>query len=151
MDSRKLKKNFGAIAQSYGFNYAFGGWYKQSTESIVVFSFQKSNYGDFFYLNIKIYIQYIFKTKYVINRDLIKKDIGDIFLRPLAKYDSAFNLENNIDDEQRMQVMANLFNNFLVPFTNQALSKAGIKRLSDEGLIDIFPAIQKEMDILMKS
>lgn len=147
MDSKELKKTFGIIAKSHGFSCAFGGCYKQSSESIVTLSFQKSNFGNYAYLNIKIYIQNVFNMEYVPNKDLMKKDVGHIFLRPPSRYDIAFDFDEKVSDEKRLQILTELFDNFLIPFTNKALSISGIKELADKREIDLLPAIQEELNI----
>lgn len=81
MDSKEFKKLFGEVAKSNGFERAFGGWFKDSVESIVVLDLQKSNFGDYYEMNIKIYVQGIFGNSYSKNKDLVKKDTGDIFIR----------------------------------------------------------------------
>jgi len=55
MDNKEFKKVFGDIAKVNGFDRAFGGWFKESSECILVLELQKSNYGDYYYLNIKIF------------------------------------------------------------------------------------------------
>ena len=64
MDSKEFKKIFGEVAKSYGFERAFGGWFKDSAESIVVLDLQKSNFGDYYEMNVKIYVQGMFGNSY---------------------------------------------------------------------------------------
>ncbi len=78
MDNIEFKKLFGAIAKSKGFEKAFGGWFKESTNCIVVLDLNKSNYSNYYQLMIKIYIQNIFGIRYIKNKDLIKDSV-DVF------------------------------------------------------------------------
>ena len=79
MDSKEFKNLFDTVAKANDFERAFGGWFKESSESIIVLDLQKSNFGDYYELNIKIFVQGIFGNKYTKSRDLVRKHTGDIF------------------------------------------------------------------------
>ena len=64
MESKEFKNVFEKVAKANNFEKAFGGWFKESTECIVVLCLQKSNFGDYYELNIKIFIQGMFGNKY---------------------------------------------------------------------------------------
>lgn len=133
MNTKEFKKLFGEVAKSHGFENAFGGWFKASPESIIVLDFQKSNYGD------------NYGNCYSRNKDLVKKDIGDVFTRQPSEYRAVFDFDEPMDDEKRKIGLAKLFSNFIVPFTDKALSKAGIKELADKGKINLLPAVKEEL------
>ena len=84
MNSKEYRKVFNTIAQENGFEKAFGGWFKESQECILVLDLQKSNFGDYYEMNIKVFVQGAFGNSYVKNKNLVKKDIGDIFTRQPA-------------------------------------------------------------------
>lgn len=148
MNNNEFKKTFYDIAKANGFSYAYGGCFQQSAESIIVLELQKSNYANNYYLNFKIYIHNMFGINYVYNKDLVKKDIGDIFLRPPMKYNPALDLEENINDEKRILILTSLFNDFIVPLTEKALSINGIRELAKKKQIDLLPAVKKELSKL---
>lgn len=143
MDNKEFKKLFGKIAKFHGFEMAFGGWFKDSAESILVLDLQKSNFGDYYEMNIKIYIQGMFGNNYSKNKYLVKKDIGDIFTRQPPEYKSVFDFDEPMDNEERKEKLEQLFSKFIVPFANMALSKSGIKELADKGAITLLPAIKE--------
>jgi hypothetical protein len=145
MDSKEFKKVFGEVAKSNGFESAFGGWFKESAESIIVLDLQKSNYGDYYEMNIKIYVQGMFGNSYTRNKDLVKKDTGDIFRRQPPEYKDVLDFDTPLDDEKRKERLAKLFSEFIAPFTNRALSKLGIKELAETGEITLLPAVKKEL------
>lgn len=64
VNSKEFKSLFGSIAKENGFLQAFGGWYKESSECIAILELQKSKYGDYYMLNIKIFIQGAFDRSY---------------------------------------------------------------------------------------
>jgi hypothetical protein len=47
--------------------------------------------------------------------------------------------------EDRKKGLEKLFSVFLVPFVNEALSKDGIKRLEQNGTINLLPAVENEI------
>lgn len=142
MDSKEFKKIFAEIAKSKRFESAFGGWFKDSTESIVVLDLQKSNFGGYYELNIKIYIHGMFGNSYFRNKDLVKKDIGDVFRRQPPEYNWVFNFDKPMEDENRKRTLEKLFSDFIVPFTDKALSKSGIRELAAKGEIFLLPAVK---------
>lgn len=145
MNNKEFKNKFSNIAKSKGFESSFGGWFKESTECIVVLDLQKSNFGDYYEMNIKIYIQGMLGNDYVKNKDLIKKDTGDIFRRQPSEYRDVFDFDEPMDDEKRKKRLEQLFSEFIVPFTNKASSKSGIRELAEKGEINLLPAIKNEL------
>lgn len=145
MDSKEFKKLFGEVAKSNGFESAFGGWFKDSAESIVVLDLQKSNFGDYYEMNIKVFIQGMFGNSYSRSKDLVKRDIGNIFTRQPPEYKSVFDFDEPMDDEKRKGKLEQLFSKFIVPFSDKALSKSGIRELAEKGKITLLPAVKEEL------
>lgn len=145
MDSKEFKVAFSSVAKKNGFEKAFGGWFKESVECIVVLDLQKSNFGDYYELNIKIYVQEIFGTRYHINKNIVKKDTGDIFTRQPNEFRDILDFETPMDDEKRKKKLEMLFIEFIVPLTSKALSRAGIKELEVQGKIFLLPAVKEEL------
>ena len=143
--SKQFKTVFGDVAKANGFERAYGGWFKESVECIAVLDLQKSNYGDYFELNIKIYVQGMFGNKYQKGKDLVKKDIGNIFTRQPKNFNDVFNFDNPQDDEIRKERLETLFNTFLTPFTNKALSRSGIKDMAEKEGLFLLPAVKEEL------
>jgi hypothetical protein len=50
-----------------------------------------------------------------------------------------------MDDEKRKADLAKLFSDFIVPFTDKALSKSGIRELAEKGEIFLLPAVKIEL------
>jgi hypothetical protein len=146
MESKEFKKLFDTIARHHGFELHFGGWFKESNECIVVLDLQKSGYGNYFELNIKTYIQGVFGNHYRINKDLVKKDTGDIFTRQPKEYNEVLDLDSLLDANTRKQRLEALFTNFIVPDTNSTLTRAGIVEQAKNGTF-LLPAIRKELGI----
>lgn len=145
MESKDLKKKFGIIAKNNEFNTALGIWYKESQECIFTISFQKSNYENLFYINLKIFIKGIFGIDYKIDKS-IKNDTGDIFLRTPKEYDNYLNFEIEISDNERINGLRKLFVEFINPFVEKALKKEKIFELEKEGKLLILPAVKEELE-----
>ena len=145
MGNKEFKQLFDHIAKFGGFEYVYGGWYKTSEECIVILELQKSNFGNYYDLNIKIYVQGIFNNNYIINKDLVKKDTGDIFRRQPSEFNSVFDFDEPMNDEERNADLIKLFSDFIVPFTDKALLKSGIKELAEKGEITLLPAVREEL------
>ncbi len=147
MDSKQFKKVFLEIAKEYGFKNAFGGSYIESSTCIFILELQKSNFGNYFEINMKIYIQGAFGNTYIPNKDIIKNDIGDIFTRPLAKYHSIWELDNDIHDEERKNKIKLFFEEYIKPIQEKVLTISGIKELSTEDNDHFFitPAVKNEI------
>lgn len=143
MDSKDFKKLFGEAARLNGYKSAFGGWFKDSIESIVVLELQKSSFSNSNYLNIKVFIQGAFKKVYTPNKDLIKSSTGHIINQIRDK--EFLNLNNIMDDEKRKADLDKFFGDFIVPFTNKTLTKAGIKELAEQRKIFLLPAVKEEL------
>lgn len=148
MDSKEYKHIFGRLAKINGFERAFEGWFKESLECIVVLDLQKSNYGNYYQLNIKIYIQSLFQKKYVKSKELVKKDVGDILLGEPKEYRDTFNFDEFMEDTKRQQKTEDLFINYIVPLTREALTVEGIKKLAQENKLFLTPAVRTELGIV---
>ena len=149
MNSKEYKNTFNEIARKNGFEKAFGGWFKESQECMLVLDLQKSNYGDYYEMNVKIFIQGAFGNHYVKCKDLVKKEIGNIFTRqPKELRDVLIFDDVQMTEEERVFNTEKLFNEFIVPFSQKALSKSGIKELAEKGEIFLLPAVKEELQKL---
>jgi hypothetical protein len=148
MENKIFKKKFNDIAEFYGFEPAFGGWFKESSECIFVLELMKSNFGNYYQLNIKVFVNGVFGKHYRKNKDLVKREIGNIFIGEPKEFKKALDLEILMDIKEREQKLQELFNDFLVPFSEKALTKHGIHELTEQGKIDLLPAVKEELEKL---
>ena len=141
-----FKRNiFNEVAKRNNFGKAFGGWFIESPECIVVLDLQKSNFGDYYELNIKIFVQGMFGNAYVKGKDLVKKQVGDTFTRQPDNYKDVFEFDRTMADDKRTQKLEELFSAFIKPFANKALSRQGLKELGDQEKIFLLPAVKSEL------
>lgn len=148
MHTKEFKEMFNVVAKNNNFVKALGGWFKESAECIAVLDMQKSNYGNYYELNVKIFIQGAFNNTYVRSKNLVKTDVGDVFLRQPNAYRDVLDLDNLMTVENRKIKLEKLFNEFIVPITAEARTIAGIDKLAQDGKIFLLPAVKKEIDRL---
>lgn len=146
MEKDQFKNLFDTIAKNNGYSAAYGGWFKESEDCIFVLELQKSNFSNSYYLNIKTYIKGSFGRVYSINKDIIKKEMGNIFTRQPKEYDEVFDLDSPIVADLRKHRLEDLFREYIIPYANQMLSKAGIVEYAKNGGF-LLPAIKKELGI----
>jgi hypothetical protein len=151
MENKIFQKLFSQIAQKYEFETAFGGWYKESNECLFVFDLMKSGFENYYQINIKIYINGVFKDRYIISKFYIKNAIGNINRGEPKEYEKALSLENELTDNEREKSLNEFFRDFLVPFAEKALRREGIKELEHAGEISIMPAVKTELEKLIKN
>ena len=145
MNSKEFKNVFDSVAKVNGFAKAFGGWYKDSSECLAILELQKSSFSDSYYLNIKIFIQGAFDRTYLPNKDLIKSSMGHITNQIRDK--AIFDFDESMDDEKRKEGLKKLFSEFIIPFTDKALTKSGIRELAEKGYIFLLPAVKQQLGI----
>ena len=148
MDNKEFKKQLGDIIKSYDFKSAFGSWYKESDECIVVIRLQKSNYSNCYYLNIETFIQGAFGRKHSANRYLMKElYYGDVSQQITGSPIFDLSKDVSMSDEERIKKLKTTFSDFVVPFTEQVLSKVGIIKMFEEKRIYLTPAVRDELGI----
>ena len=147
MDNKIFKKIFSEVAVHHSFESCFGGWFKESSESIVALFLQKSNFGNNYYLNIKVFIQGSFGIYYQKTKDL-KFATSDILKRQPNEYNDVFDLEVPLDDAFRKEKIEELFVNFIVPFTNKALSRKQILDLEKTNELVLLSSVKEELEKL---
>lgn len=147
MNSKEFKSLFGSIAKENDFLQAFGGWYKESPECIAVLELQKSKYGDYYMLNIKIFIQGSFDTNYSPTKELIKSPMGDIGKQIV---DDVLSFDKPMSDELRTERLKELFSNTIIPYVSNLMTKANIIDLESKGEIILLSSVKKELEKLMK-
>lgn len=144
MDNNEFKKLFGAFAEKHGFIPAFKAWYKESNDCFIILELQKSNNGNYYKLNIKIFVKGMFNINYTISKDLIRK-MGNILDGEPREYSDFLHLGKPIEDKEREKGLYSLFVDYIVPFTDRALSRKGIEKLYQEDQVFLQPAVKAEL------
>ena len=147
MDKIDFIKVFDDVAKSHGFVSKFGGWFFENEEAVAVLDLQKSKYGNYYDLNLKIFLIGVFKEQYEKSKALVKKDVGDIFSRQPLEYNEVFNLENNISIDRRRELLKTLFKVFVMPFLQQTMNKTSLKRAVSQNELFVLPAVKDALGL----
>jgi hypothetical protein len=146
MEKSELKTEFDRLAKGNGFEKFGGGWILETKDSLVALDLQNSNYGNYLDLNLKIFVKGLFGKDYVKSKDLVKKEIGNIFLRQPKEFGACLNLEEFFpSDEERKKRLYELFDKFILPVSQGCSTKQGILDLGKSGQFKILPAVYDEL------
>ena len=146
MNNIEFKELFAQVAKEKGLSKAFGRWFCESEESIIVLNLEKSNFNNSYYLDIKIFIQGLFNSYYDKSKHLFKNDTGDVFRRQPPEYNYLFDLNYDMTHNQRCEVLNELFESFVIPFIVKAFTKKGIMELAKEEKIYLLPAVKQALN-----
>ncbi|MBS0615331.1 MAG: hypothetical protein JSR58_02110 [Verrucomicrobia bacterium] len=149
MDNKEFKNLFKKIAENHGFTSAFNGWCKESEDCLFIMDLQKSNFGNFYHLNLKTFIKGIFGRTYSIGKDLVKKDMGQIFRQQPPEFDRYLNLETIMDNAKREQGIETLFTQFILPYSKSVSTLEDIQHSAQAGHLHLLPAVDKELERLI--
>ena len=147
MDVKDFKKEFGQIAKVSGFDRAYSGWFKEGEEAITVLELQKSNFGTYYQLNIKVFVQGVFGENYTKTKDVVKSSVGHINSGETQKYKKFLDLDQEMNSCLRLDGLKEMFENRMVSFVVKAITKEGIKKLQEKEelfLLPFFPPIRIE-------
>jgi hypothetical protein len=147
VDTQHFRKLFSKVAVANDFVGAHGGWFRESPECVIVLDLQKSNFGGYFELNIKVFVQGLFNDRYSRSKEMVKRLTGDVFLRPPDRFRAALDLDEPISHDERARAIEALFSEFIRPITDDALTRAGLMSLAARGLVYLLPAVRKELGV----
>jgi hypothetical protein len=147
METKDFRKLFKALAKKKDFEFAFNGWFKQSEECIFTMELIRSNFGRYYMIDLKIYVQGTFGNRYVKDKILLR-NVGDFSTRTPKQFDAALDLEQQMEDVERTQSLESLFQDFVVPFSEKALTMHGIEELVKNEELYLLPAVKEELEKL---
>lgn len=145
MKAKEFKDIFGDAAKSHGFNVAPGGWYRELPIALLVLELQKSNLGNYFELNIKLFLGRGAPSDPSEFKKLVKNMSGDIFRRQPEEFRDAFDLDTPIDSKDRRVRLEQIFSELIDRIVSAAASSAGILRLRDEGGLYVLPMVEARL------
>ncbi len=142
MEAKKFKTMFGGIAAHHGFYTGGGGWHRELLMGLFVLDLQKSNFGQYFELNLKLFLQKKAPREAASLKKLTKSMSGDIFRRQPEQYRAAFDLESGISVVEREKLLARLFDEIIEQIAAGASSPSGLLGLRDQGVIFLMPNVE---------
>jgi len=149
MNTKEFKTLLSKVAKGHGFEFLYGGWFREFPECLIVLDVQKSNFGNYCYVNVRIFVQGTFGRAYARHKDLVKSG-GDVFRRTPPEFDEALNFDSNFNLEEREQILKKIFQTFLEPFVEDAATRAGLFRLETAKKVFLLPAMKAELERLQR-
>lgn len=120
IDKNTLKNAFGETVRNAGFVKKSGSWYRSGADAIVVLNLQKSDHGNYYYLNVGISLKALSPDLFPKeNHCHIQKRADDLVGDDLLLLNRALDLdEGNEEDLHRFIV---LMNQRILPLTSEFL------------------------------
>ncbi len=149
METKIFRRIFKRVALRYGFIFTSGVLHIEFDETITVVDLQKSDYGNYFYLNIKTFIKGSFGL-YDSVTSALKKLPGSIFQRCPAVYDEIFDLDLDNSEVDKDKQLSTMFEQYLQPYLVKVRSKRNIidTYQSDPKSFFLLPAVKAELGII---
>ncbi|UZO81489.1 hypothetical protein NBT05_03205 [Aquimarina sp. ERC-38] len=151
MDPKEFKKLYTTTIKLYSFKKKYHGYMIELEDSTLFLDLQRSNFGIYFDLNIRVFIEGAFDIFYKKNPDQIKKNIGSIFMRQPVEYDKFFRLENDLTDIERKTGLVKLFELVILPLKDKVKTYNDILRSINNKELKVLPPVQEELHKLVKS
>jgi hypothetical protein len=145
METKDFRKLFKDLAKKNGFESAFNGWFKQSEECIFTMELIRSNFGRYYMIDLKIHVQGTFGNHYNIKDKSLLRNVGNFCSRTPKQFDAALDLEQEMEDAERTQRLESLFQDFVAPFSEKALTIHGINELIEKEELYLLPAVKEEL------
>lgn len=139
MEANQFKAIFGGVAQAHGFTAAHGGWYQEHKAALFVLDLQKSNFGSYFELNLKLFLGHGPPINPAELKRLVRILGGDVFRRQPEEYRATFDLDASVDAADRRASLDQMFTELVDRIASAADSPAGILRLRDDGVVHLLP------------
>jgi hypothetical protein len=145
MDTREFKSLFAEVAKAHGFHAAHGGWYQELPAALFVLNLQKSNFGNYYELNLKFFLSRKSPDDSAALKKLIKNQSGDIFRRQPEDFRIAFDLDAQLSVAERRAALDEMFCSLVDRMISAATDSAGILRLRDQGVLFVLPMIEARL------
>ena len=94
------------------------------------------------------FAEHTFGQKYIVHKDYLKKDMGNVFNRQPPQYSSIFDLETEMSDEDRFENLNVCFNDFIIPYSEKNLSVSGVRELAKSNELKLISTVKDELDRL---
>jgi hypothetical protein len=144
MVAKEFRALFGEVARAHGFIEVQGGWYRELPAALFGLQLQKSNFGAYFELNLKLFLGRALPKEAAALKTLTKMS-GDIFRRQPTECRGAFDLDNDIGLDERRRLLEAMFRGVIQRIADGAGSPSGILALRDRGELFVLPAIETKL------
>jgi Domain of unknown function (DUF4304) len=145
MEAKEFKALVGKALKAREFSKLGVFWYLQSEEATITFDLQRSLYSRLFYLNINVFFVNVEGHDFTLNKKLYNQGGRLIHYRPVVHEQAKWlDLENELSDEERVQQMEQVLDDYIMPETLKMLSRAGVLELYKEGKLPFLSEYTRE-------
>ncbi len=145
MENKIFKSIVDENIKKIGFEKKLGAWLKETQETIIALILRKSGYSNYYYLRIKVNIKPFNEE---IDKEWIKHDIADILFSFDSDHKILFNLENNLNDQDRQQKLISTIQNVLKEICLNLSSKDRIIELAKKKEVFLLPYTKEKLGII---
>ena len=145
MESRAFKALIGEIAGAHGFKSAHGAWYQELPIALFTLNLQKSNFGNYFDLNLKLFLRRTIPRGPGEMKRLLKGLTGDIFRSQPPECRRAFDLDEPLGVEERREIIDQMFKDLVDRIARASVAADGILDLRDQGILFLLPGIEARL------
>lgn len=145
MEYRDFKILLGTVAKAHGFSSYGGGWITKNNFVLFALHLQKSDFGRYSDLNMKLYIHPSAEISGEEMTKYVKNGSGDIFRRQPNEYRDVFDLDSNLDTPKRRSEIERMFTEIIDRINLSSSTPSGILRLRDEGMLHLLPKVEARL------
>jgi hypothetical protein len=106
---------------------------------------QKSNFGNYFELNLKLFLGKGLPGTAAESKKLVKSLSGDIFRRQPEEYREVFDLDAAVTLADRRDRLDKMFTELVDRIASAAASPFGLLRLRDQGVVYLLPMAEARL------
>jgi hypothetical protein len=129
-----VQRGFDRFGQEAGFEKKSGSWYRRGAEVIAISNLQKSQYGPQYYFNQGFWLRQLDDELFPkSNLAHIAARIEDLLPEVEQGIGELLDLEFEMSDEQRVDELAALLKERLLPLIERGASIAGLRSMVDDG------------------
>lgn len=127
MDHAELKRRVAEQFLSAGFHRKSGGWYKSGPDAILVMALQKSDFGNFFYLNVGVCIKALSDEPFPkVNGCHVSMRADALLAVNGVSVDLGLNMDEGTPED--FDATLRVLNEQLLPMSSEFLDLEGLRR-----------------------
>lgn len=132
MDKTELKRKVDGLMQAAGYLKKSAAWYKRGRDALVVVDLQKSDFGNYYYMNVGVALAELMATDFPKVKDChISMRADGLLSAGGGSLDRGLNLDDGSDED--VAEAMRLIQNELLPLMGEFLTVEGLRRHHERG------------------
>lgn len=129
-----VQRGFDRFGKDAGYEKKSGAWYRRADEVIAAVDLQKSQYGPQYYVNVSFWLRALGDDLYPKTwKSHIQLRLGSMPGVEPERAERLLDLEQDVPDEQRVEDLAGLLAEAVVPVVERGATLEGLRSLVDDG------------------